>query len=53
MGNDTGARGAEAGPFHGELKKYEYVMKLPQVLWRIVACKPTPVVGERNHGEAS
>jgi hypothetical protein len=53
MGDDTGARGAEAGPFHGDLKKFKIVMKLPQLLKRILACKPTPVTGERTYGEAS
>src|SRR4029453_3958091 len=45
MGNDTGAREAEAGPFHGDWKKCKIVMKLPQCLKRILACKPTPVTG--------
>jgi cytochrome c556 len=36
MGNETGARAAEARPFRGEAKKQKNVMKLPQVPVRIL-----------------
>jgi len=36
MGNETGARAAEAGPFRGEAKKQKIVMKLPQCPMRIL-----------------
>jgi cytochrome c556 len=45
MGNETGARAAEAGPFRGEAKKQKIVMKLPQRLMRILP-EPTPFFRE-------
>ncbi|WP_119270950.1 c-type cytochrome [Taklimakanibacter deserti] len=48
MGDETGARGAEAGPFRGETKKHKSVMKLPQVPVRIVAVQANAIFGERH-----
>jgi hypothetical protein len=48
MGDETGARGAEAGPFHGELKKHKSVMELPQLPVRIIAVQAQPLSGRNS-----
>jgi hypothetical protein len=53
MGDETGARGAEAGPFHGEAKKHKSVMKLPQLPMRILAVQANAIIRGETYGEAS
>jgi cytochrome c556 len=46
MGDETGARAAEAGPFRGGAKKHKSVMELPQLPVRIIAVQAKPFRGE-------
>ena len=46
MGDETGARAAEAGPFYGGAKKHKSVMELPQLPVRILAVQAKPFRGE-------